>query len=507
MDTEIELKYLVSDDNIAEKVSQLITDLNLDVEQSSQATKVLTNHYFDTPDLSLRKQDIGLRIRSNGTALEQTIKTAGKVVGGLHQRPEYNVAIDQHFPNLSLFPSHIWSSEHIVEDLQTDLISLFSTDFTRQIWLITLTNGAKIELVYDSGSVSSQASGELKSEAIAEIELELVTGEVEDLLTFAHQLLSRVKVRPGIHSKAARGYRLAQGQVFSYQVTPLPLVELNSHGNLVESFAAGLDFSLQNLQQLVDVYIAQPSLTYLDKISEILALLRHGFWLFDDYLSEQAKEVRDELSYFVKSLTWVDNAMFLKALTKASGNYRKKIEYSQQLIEQLDLEKRRFPEPEQVLELFYSERFNQLQLSLLALLVQQDALLSDRTKPELEAFASQALQSSLDNLLSQTDLNAPMNSEAYLVQRKHLVRSLLTGCWFGSLFDKEARLTFRNPWLDIEQGISELQTLWILQQQLNSISDKPAKLANWLSDKVDGLLLALNSSLNIATKVTPYWRL
>ncbi|HBF47976.1 MAG TPA: adenylate cyclase, partial [Shewanella frigidimarina] len=70
--------------------------------------KKLTNGYFDTDDLQLRRWDMGLRVRGFDNQLEQTIKTAGRVVGGIHSRPEYNVNIDQKTPILSRFPKEIW---------------------------------------------------------------------------------------------------------------------------------------------------------------------------------------------------------------------------------------------------------------------------------------------------------------------------------------------------------------------------------------------------------------
>ncbi len=51
------------------------------------ANNTLTNCYFDTKELSFRKHDFGLRVRSKNEQREQTIKTAGQTIGGLHKRP------------------------------------------------------------------------------------------------------------------------------------------------------------------------------------------------------------------------------------------------------------------------------------------------------------------------------------------------------------------------------------------------------------------------------------
>ena len=64
---------------------------------------------------------------------------------------------------------------------------------------------------------------------------------------------------------------------------------------------------------------------------------------------------------------------------------------------------------------------------------------------------------------------------------------------------------YRAPWLDIQQGISELQTLWIIHQQLQTLDEKPSKLVSWQGSKVEGLLIALDSSRKIALMMEPYW--
>jgi triphosphatase len=86
------------------------------------------------------------------------------------------------------------------------------------------------------------------------------------------------------------------------------------------------------------------------------------------------------------------------------------------------------------------------------------------------------------------------------------VRTLLTGSWFGSLYDKEDRLTFRNPWLDTQQGISELQTLLLLQKQLTVLTEPLNKLNIWLDSKIEHLLETLHQSKEQALLLMPYWR-
>jgi len=207
MTTEIELKYLLpttgdKNENIAESITAMLVAKNIRFEQSANQ---LTNDYFDTENLALRKMDFGLRIRTKNQQYEQTIKTAGKVVGCLHQRPEYNIDIVEKKLNLSLFPIQIWPENTNIELLEKDLQVIFSTDFSRQTWLIHQGESI-IELALDRGDISTKLND--TTQDINELEIELVSGDEQSLFALAKQLMAVVTMTPGKLSKAARGYAL-----------------------------------------------------------------------------------------------------------------------------------------------------------------------------------------------------------------------------------------------------------------------------------------------------------
>jgi len=207
MTTEIELKYLLSanhDDNdvIVEKITAMLKAQN---STFTFAQKQLNNNYYDNKDLALRKMDMGLRIRTTEQEYEQTIKTAGKVVGCMHQRPEYNVALKGNHLDLLLFPEHIWPDHVDVAELQQSLEVIFNTNFSRHTWLISQATSV-IELAFDRGDIF--ASPTVETLAIKELEIELVSGDEQALFVLAEQLMTILKMEPGKLSKAARGYAL-----------------------------------------------------------------------------------------------------------------------------------------------------------------------------------------------------------------------------------------------------------------------------------------------------------
>ena len=203
MTTEIELKYQLltnSDENMAviNDITAMLTAQKASFEINKHQLK---NDYFDTENLALRQMDFGLRIRTEDQQYEQTIKTAGNVIGCLHQRPEYNVAIATKQLDLSLFPKEIWPKNTNVETLGKELKVIFSTNFLRRTWLIH-QNENVIELALDQGNIFTKEAEPMQF--INEIEIELVRGDEQALFSLAEQLIAVVAMKTGNVSKAAR---------------------------------------------------------------------------------------------------------------------------------------------------------------------------------------------------------------------------------------------------------------------------------------------------------------
>jgi triphosphatase len=260
-------------------------------------------------------------------------------------------------------------------------------------------------------------------------------------------------------------------------------------------------------------YLEEPRLRLLIKITEMLALMRHGFWLFDSLLPENKLPLRQQISDILKQFDWVDSARHFKELTDKTGNYRKKLEYSEQLVAQLKFERNQFPNPDDVKQVLLSSRFNLMQLDLLELLLSSKIFQdTEESLISLPRFAQQQLSANLAELKQVLLQPEPLSAQQYLSQYQLLIRSLLTGSWFGALFDQDERDDYRDQWLDIKQGIAELQTLMIAKTHLDEVerTDEQAvaaieKLQPWLDNKVDNLLIALEHSRQMARSIEPYW--
>lgn len=109
MAQEIELKFIVNHDAVDALRDHLQT-----LGGEHHAPSQLQNIYYETPDKWLRGHDMGLRIRGENGRYEMTMKIAGRVTGGLHQRPEYNVALSEPTLDLALLPQPFGPSRTVI---------------------------------------------------------------------------------------------------------------------------------------------------------------------------------------------------------------------------------------------------------------------------------------------------------------------------------------------------------------------------------------------------------
>lgn len=162
----------------------------------------LLNTYYDTPDLRLQRERIAVRYRKKGWQWLLTVKCAAPSAGGLARRNEWEAP---GLPGEFDF-SHVDDKKmrRRLESMRDELIPAFTTDFTRNTWLLKPEPGILIELALDRGQIEAKGRHEL----ICEIELELFEGDAGALFTAALALQAKLPLHPESASKAERGYRL-----------------------------------------------------------------------------------------------------------------------------------------------------------------------------------------------------------------------------------------------------------------------------------------------------------
>ena len=287
MTQEIELKFIVN----PVELDSLRNTLHSLESQHSEPRQLL-NIYYETADNQLRRHDMGLRIRGDNGRYEMTMKIAGRVTGGLHQRPEYNVELSGPELALSLFPLEVWPEGLCADTLQTQLNPLFSTDFSREKWVVTHAL-SRIELALDLGEVKA---GEL-SEPLCELELELLEGEATDVLAFAKQLVAQPGLRQGSLSKAARGYHLAQGNK-DREIKPLTVLRMPAKATVEQGLEGALELALSHWQYHEELWLRGNGKAKA-QVLEAVGLVRHALALFGGIIPRKAStEMRELLATY-----------------------------------------------------------------------------------------------------------------------------------------------------------------------------------------------------------------
>ncbi|KDM92448.1 inorganic triphosphatase [Photobacterium galatheae] len=504
METEIELKFFVS----AEFSSHLLRKI-AQAKILQQSSKRLGNIYFDTPEQILRQHDIGLRVRQIDDVFIQTLKTAGRVVAGLHQRPEYNAELNGPQPDLSLHPADAWPAHFDIAAISDQIAPLFSTDFERQQWLIAMPDGSQIELAFDQGEVRA---GE-RSEPICEVELELKSGQTDALFTLARELCDVGGIRLGNLSKAARGYRLAADYPGD-AVKPLSYVPLHADASAEQALMTSLEHAMEHWHYHEQIYVERQELAALTQISQAISLIRQTLVVFGSMIPRRASaQLRQELSWLEGELDWLEEAGALDRWLAEKGHALKKLNARKALVKQLKERQEELPEPEDVLRLLHASRYCNLLLNLSSWLLSRgwqpflDEKARERLAASAKAFADSALAKAWEELGDAFGAPRTLSRADYLDQQARLLRNLVGGLCFASLYDAERREGFRSPWLDVLQGMEDLRQLEpirTLQPEFEEEEDRK-QIDKWLHRKEDSLLHAMDQSRQIGLTQQPYW--
>jgi inorganic triphosphatase YgiF len=209
----------------------------------------LFNQYFDTPERDLANAKVALRLRRDGDAIIQTLKTRGQSVAGLSERNEYNWDLPKAKLDLKKLEGECWPEELAELDKKT-IKPAFTTDFVRERAEIAWGRG-KAKVVIEAALDLGRVIAGKQEEEICELELELREGDPSALLELAAELAATLPLMPCDISKAERGYRLFDANSYSLS---LPAPELTAEMPLDDAFAALAWHLLASSQRLAEQY-------------------------------------------------------------------------------------------------------------------------------------------------------------------------------------------------------------------------------------------------------------
>jgi len=172
---------------------------------SERSSNLLVNTYYDTPDRRLRRERIVVRYRRQGRQWLLGVKTASPIAAGLAQRGEWEAPGR---PGEFDF-GHVDSVavRELLETLRAELQPVFTTRFRRDAHVVAPRPGVRIEVALDRGRIDAGAV----RQTIREVELELLSGSLNDLFAIALDLQASLPMHPEASSKSERAYRLLDG--------------------------------------------------------------------------------------------------------------------------------------------------------------------------------------------------------------------------------------------------------------------------------------------------------
>jgi len=427
MTIEIELKFIATPD-VASKLTQTLAAY----PHQHQAARALSNIYFETDDNQLRRWDMGLRIRGVDGHYEMTLKSAGKTLGGLHQRAEYNIDLPEAKLDIARLPAEVWPQGTDVAALQQRLQPLFSTHFQRETWLVQVGE-SEVEVAFDRGAVAT----ETLSEDLFEVELELKSGQRGDMMTFARELIAIGGLRLGSLSKAARGYQLAQGNP-PRPLRPFPLLKAAPKATVEEGMVTAMSSALSHWQYHEEVWLrgnaeAQRS------VVEALEALRQAFSLFGALVPRKASsELRQKLTTLEETLA--EPVKDAQALSFSSLSVETQLALTHWLVES---QWRRWIDAKNQAKLDGSfKRFSDIMLSRIA--------------------------ADLKETFSDVQQLNEYHDKATRLSRQLLAVHLLAGA-----YPAEAVSVWLAPWQQLQQSIAQNQEHW-LRSLANQAIRQPA---------------------------------
>jgi triphosphatase len=182
-------------------------------------SQCLRTVYFDTPDFTLRRSGISLRVRVAGESYLQTIKLADTGGAGYFDRDEWQTGVSRLHPDFAAARStglKPFRTKHLSKLVR----AVFETRVQRMTYALT-DRGARFELALDQGKVLAKT----RTAGFCELEIEVKEGKTEDLFRIARRFARIAPLRLGVHTKADRGYALARGDesgVFRAEPSALP---------------------------------------------------------------------------------------------------------------------------------------------------------------------------------------------------------------------------------------------------------------------------------------------
>ena len=217
METEVKLSFN-NKESLFDAVSK--DSFRKYLNGNSYYAATLENRYLDTDEMLLNKRSGALRIRhiidNKLNSFEFTVKYGGGSADGLHKRYEWNMRSDNDDFKIEDFRKFAADTEDsdpvemldvLFEGIKSDELKILCSNTFDRTKYILETADSKIEACLDSGIIKS--SDGLKTDEICELELELISGNPDDLSIISSEIMKDNDCKPLDRTKFKRTLDLA----------------------------------------------------------------------------------------------------------------------------------------------------------------------------------------------------------------------------------------------------------------------------------------------------------
>lgn len=201
MSVEVEIKLKMQDSDTGSAI--LEDPLVASMTDGDVRVIEMESVYYDTPGRDLGARRWGLRLRSENGVSVAALKADEEICGAISRRGEWQAAaksVEEAVPELIAAgaPPELGTLASL------GLIPCCRVEFTRKL-LVLREGDASFELALDEGML-----GDRRREPFFELELELLSGDMEAILALADALAARHGLVPEPKSKLERALALSE---------------------------------------------------------------------------------------------------------------------------------------------------------------------------------------------------------------------------------------------------------------------------------------------------------
>ena len=262
------------------------------VLQRKRREENLVSVYFDTPKHKLARNDVTLRVRTNGDRHLQTVKSGG--LDGSFKRGEWEHEIKGVIPDLRKAKDTALGPL-VTKKLRRGLKPIFETRIHRTT--IPVRKGrTNIEVALDKGHIRAGRH----STAITELELELARGKASDVFKLAREMAQLVPITLALKSKSERGYDLIDSK--AAQAVRAEKIGLSKGMSAAEAFRTIGRSTLRHISANEDA-VRRSDSEGVHQMRVGLRRLRAAISLFSKLLGDKQTEmIKSELKWLTGEL-------------------------------------------------------------------------------------------------------------------------------------------------------------------------------------------------------------